>query len=267
MDKIGEGETLLGTSEMRAADLLDAFVAADAAAANSDAGASPKWTIASFGAGGDAEDDAEDDRLGPASADRCSPADGHSFTAARLAELESDGDDASEAGSGHSELSMLPLVEVAGQNDSITPHDSALPATSRQSTPEPSAQAPRGGAADFTFSLVTGVGVGASSVSPVWGPLLSSGRSVIPATLATAAAACGDAHAGGESLSRREQLVARMAALPSPPEPAHVRQLRTAADALGGKEAFAAHVGMAQILLAKKVPWLVIVSSLPFPML
>jgi hypothetical protein len=51
-----------------------------------------------------------------------------------------------------------------------------------------------------------------------------------------------------------------LAALPSPLEPALVRQLRAAAEALDGEEAFAAHVGMAQILLAKSVPWLVITS-------
>ena len=257
-----DAATLLCTPEMRAADMLETFAAADAAALSSDAGAPPDWTIASFGVNGDAEAHAGGDRTGEALPS------GYPLGIVRLSQLESDGDDASEAGSGVSELSMLPLADAAEQTCSGAPLDDALLVTNgkaAQSTPGTEAPGLRSGETDFTFSLTTGLSGGASSVSPVWGPLLPSARSVVLAGAAPAAAitALSNASASDQRPSTREYEEARLVALPSPPEPALVRRLRAAADALGGEEAFAAHVGMAQVLLAKKVPWLVITSREP----
>ena len=255
----------LGTPEVLAAELLEAFAAADAAAQGT---GHTEWTIASFGGG--AESGAGEDQAEVNSVPRQSQS-----ATVQLPELESDGDDASDVGS---ELSLMQATPVGGQGTYNTPH------VGSQTTPHDDQAdtiligAQRDGA-DFTFSAAPGVSRGPAYVSPVWGPLLRSAQAA-PATGDTATSApaadrgsrpvalqptagAAAANSSGSVATpdpqwpTAEQLLARLTALEASAAPAAIRQLRVAAEELPTDEAFAAHVAMAQILLSKKVPWLV----------
>ncbi len=257
----------LGTPEVLAANLLEAFAAADA---TSQGAAPAEWTIASFGGGADSGG-ADEDQAGVDP----SPAQ-HASTPVRLSELEPDGDDGSEAGS---ELSLLqPTPLQRGHGADTTAREASHETPGSEAAVSSAVSTERAGA-DFTFSAAPGTSHGPAYVSPVWGPLL---RSAAPAALAAAKSASvntgdsaitaasqplaeaivamtslSDAPVPGSQLATSEQLLARLAALEAPPAPAVVRQLRAAAEALRGEEAFAIHVAMAQVLLDRKVPWLV----------
>ena len=256
-------DALLGTPEVVAADLLEAFAAADATAE----GAEPsEWTIASFGTGADARADGESGQVGSSPGQL-------SLGTVRLSELETDGDDASEVGS---ELSFMHPVPPRGGGKGSTPLKSlhATPGCDLAGAASEEAQHDSG---DFTFSVAPGgVGHGLASVSPVWGPLLRSARAA-PATgvaatsnpaagstaiasasqVATADVKLGKAPAKAPQPATSEQLLARLAALAVPPASAAVRKLRASAETLDAETAFLIHVAMAQILLKKEVPWLV----------
>ena len=265
-----ENDAHLGTPEALAANMLEAFAAADAPSQ----GAAPaEWTIASFGSGEDFGADGD-----PAGAKTC-PA-GQALTVARLSELESDGDDGSEVGS---ELSLLRPTPPRGHGADTTSREASDTTLDSAVVSASAAESTRHAGADFTFSTAPDGSHGHAYVSPVWGPLL---RSAAPASSAAARSArvagvstitaasqplaesnVAPMSQSGAKVSEQqpatsEQLLARLAALDVPPMPAVVRQLRAAAEALCGEgEAFAAHVAMAQVLLDKKVPWLVRASQ------
>ena len=260
----------LGTPEALAANLLEAFAAADATTQ----GAAPaEWTIASFGGGADSSG-ADEDQAGvdPSAAQ-------HASTPVRLSELESDGDDGSEVGS---ELSLLQPTPLRGHGADTTPRE-AFHATPAFEAADSAAESTQRGSADFTFSAAPGTSHGRAYVSPVWGPLLrgaapatgaaaksafvadGSAITAAPQPLAEAGAAIlspSDAPVHEAQQTTSEQLLARLAALESPPAPAVVQQLRAAAEALRGEDAFATHVAMAQVLLDKKALLLVCLTGL-----
>ncbi len=259
------GDAALSTPEALAANLLEAFAAADATTQ----GAAPaEWTIASFGGGADSSG-ADEDQAGVSTS-----AAQHATMPVRLSELESDGDDGSEVGG---ELNLLQPTPPRGHNADTTPREGSH-ATPGCEVADGSAESTQRAGADFTFSAPPGTSHGRPYVSPVWGPLLRSAAPATGAAAKSAPVAVGSAitaapqplaEAGAAILSpsdapaheakptTSEQLLARLAALEAPPAPAFVRQLRAAAEALRGEEAFATHVAMAQVLLDKKVPWLV----------
>ena len=108
----------LGSPEVLAANLLEAFAAADA---TSQGAAPAEWTIASFGGGADfamSEDQAGVHAASPAQ---------HAGTQVRLSELECDGDDdGSEAGS---ELSLLQPTPPRGHSADTMPPSEAVHTT------------------------------------------------------------------------------------------------------------------------------------------
>ena len=256
----------LGSPEVLAANLLEAFAAADA---TSQGAAPAEWTIASFGGGADFA--MSEDQAG---AHAASPAQ-HAGTQVRLSELECDGDDdGSEAGS---ELSLLQPTPPRGHSADTMPPSEAVHTTPGAGSADSAADSTQRAGADFTFSTAPGSSHGRAYVSPVWGPLLRSaaptaGAAAKPAfdagfgvTVPAASQPVSDpgvaissfSNAPWRLLATSEQLLARLAALEAPPAPAVVRQMRAAAEALRNEEAVATHVAMAQVLLDKKVPWLV----------